>query len=115
MYIQRSILVIEAASVGARFGIIAGNASNTAGMTQAATNEAEGISGFSVSATTFCSCSPGGATTSCSTTCSTGYMASHYVQVTTSASVPGIFNVTGLPKTMRPSATSTMRASWPGQ
>lgn len=113
MYMQRSILVVEGASVGARFGIGAGNGSNIAGMTQAAKSEAENVSGFSAAPSTFCTCSPGGAKVDCSSSCGTA-RASHYVQVTTSATIPGIFNITGLPASMRPSATSTMRVSWPG-
>jgi len=114
-YMQRSMLVVEAASVGARFGIIAGNATNTAGMQQAASNSAGSLSGFQATATTFCSCSPGGAQINCSSTCSSLATPSHYVQVTTSAMVPGLFKITRLPASLTPTATSTMRASWPGQ
>jgi Flp pilus assembly protein TadG len=115
MYVQRSMLVIEAASVGARFGVIPGNASNTAGMTLASQTAAEGLSGFTVAASSFCACSPGGAQISCTSSCGSTASAPHYVQVTTSANVPGVFLVSGLPKSMQPSATTTMRASWFGQ
>jgi len=114
-YVQRSMIIIEAASVGARFGIIAGNATNVNGMSQAAQNASDNLSGFSVSSTSFCSCTPGGTKVSCTSTCSSLVTISHYVQVTTSATVPGVFHVAGLPTSMHPTATSTMRASWPGQ
>ena len=114
LYIQRTLVVIEAASVGARFGIISGNAGNMNGMVQAAQSASDGLSGFNAIATTFCSCSPGGALVSCSSSCSSGAV-SHYVQVTASATIPAILQVTGLPASMHPAATSTMRASWPGQ
>ena len=114
-YIQRSIVVVEAASVGARYGVVAGNASNTAGMIAAAQSASENLGGFSATATAFCACSPGGAQVNCLSSCSSMVAISHYVQVTTSATVPGLFNVAGLPSSLRPTATSTMRASWYSQ
>ena len=115
VYQRGAIVVLEAASVGARYGIVAGNASDVAGMKKAAQNASQGLTGFTASATAFCSCSPGGSQVSCSVTCSNPQVAmSHYVQVTTSATLPGAFHVAGLPTSMKPTATSTMRASWPG-
>ena len=113
VYIQRSIVVVEAASVGVRFGVIAGNATNTAGMIQAAQNASGNLSGFTATAKSFCSCSPGGAQISCSSSCGSAAAISHYVQVTTTAAVPGIFHIAVLPSSISPLAVSTMRASWP--
>ena len=115
VYLQRSMIVIEAASVGARFGVVPANVTNVTGMVQAAQNAAGGLSGFAANATTFCSCSPGGTQVSCSSTCGSLVALSHYVQVTTSATVPGLFNISVLQTSIHPVAVSTMRASWPGQ
>ena len=113
VYLQRSIVVIEAASVGARFGVIAGNATNTAGMIQAAQSASGGLNAFTATARAFCSCSPGGTQVSCSSSCASMVAISHYVQVTTTAAVPGIFHIAVLPSSISPTAISTMRASWP--
>jgi Flp pilus assembly protein TadG len=108
-YLQRSLIVTDAASVGARYGTISGNSTDTAGMQTAAQNAASGLSGFTATATAFCTCTPAGSQVSCTTTCGSQPTPSHYVQVTTAATVPGVFKVSSLPSSLQVSATSILR------
>ncbi len=114
-YIQRSLIINDAASVGARYGTIAGNGADTAGMQAAAVSTANGLNGFTATATTYCTCAPAGAQVSCSTSCGSQPTPAHYVKVMTSATVPVVFNVSTIPGAMQLNATSIMRVSWPGQ
>jgi Flp pilus assembly protein TadG len=114
-YIQRSLIINDAASVGARYGAIAGNGNDTAGMQAAAMSTANGVTGFSATATSYCTCAPAGAQVSCSTTCGSQPTPAHYVKVATNATVPVVFNLSTIPVSMQLNATSIMRVSWPGQ
>ena len=105
-------MVAEAATEATRFAAVAGNGSNTTGMLAAATTAAVGVPNFAVTAVNYCTCSSGGAAVSCSTSCASGYLPAEYDKVSTSASVPLFFKVTGIPGTVSLSATSTMRVVW---
>ena len=109
---QQSMMVAEAATEATRFAAVAGNGSNTTGMLAAATTAAVGVPNFAVTAVNYCTCSSGGAAVSCSTSCASGYLPAEYDKVSTSASVPLFFKVTGIPGTVSLSATSTMRVVW---
>jgi Flp pilus assembly protein TadG len=114
-YIQRSLIVNDAASVGARYGTIAGNGNDTAGMQTAAMNTASGLNGFTATATAYCTCAPAGSQVSCTTTCGGQPTPAHYVKVVTNATVPVVFNLSTIPVSMQLSGTSIMRVSWPAQ
>jgi Flp pilus assembly protein TadG len=109
--IQQNIALTDAAAAGAKYGIN-GHLTDFVGMISAATNEAGGVSGFSASASTYCSCTPGGAAVSCASgTCSTPV---EYLKVTTNASVPVLFIIPQLPAKVTLSATSSLRIPWAG-
>ena len=110
MAVEQGIVVSAAAHDGAEFGAAEGNANNTAGMQTAALNAAQGISGLSAIASTWCTCTAGGITVSCTSLCSTYYAPIQYVQVTTSATVPVLLRFAGLPSTIPLSGISTLRA-----
>ena len=97
---QQAMVVSEAAYAGAQYGAIAGNSTNFAGMQTIATNSAKGISGFTVTASEWCACSPGGASVSCSSTCSSYGAPVAYVQVITKATASLLFRFTGIPLTV---------------
>jgi Flp pilus assembly protein TadG len=109
---QQSMMVADAATIGSRFAAVAGNGSNTTGMVAAAKSAAVGVPNFAVTAVNYCTCSAGGAAVSCSTSCASGNLPAEYNKVSTSASVPVFFKVTGIPGTVALSATSTMRVVW---
>jgi len=94
---QQAIVVSEAAYAGAQYGAISGNSSNFAIMQSIATTSATGISGFAVAATKWCACSPGGASVSCSSTCTSYGTPVAYVQVVTTATASMLFKYTGIP------------------
>jgi Flp pilus assembly protein TadG len=94
---QQAMVVSEAAYAGAQYGAISGNSSNFATMQTIATNSAKGISGFSATASKWCACSPGGATVSCASTCSSYGTPVAYVQVITTATATVLFKYTGIP------------------
>ena len=81
----------SASLAGAQYGSVSGNSTDLSGMQTAATNAADGLVGFSVAASKYCACSPGGASVSCSASC-TGYGTPvAYVMVAASASAPSLF------------------------
>jgi Flp pilus assembly protein TadG len=110
MAIEQGIVISAAAHDGAEYGAAEGNANNTTGMQTAALNAAKAIIGFSATATTWCTCTAGGATVSCTSTCSTYYIPIQYVQVKTSATVPVLIKFPGLPDTIPLTGSATLRA-----
>jgi Flp pilus assembly protein TadG len=115
LVVRQNIEIIDAASAGAKYGAN-GNSTNIAGMQTAAINDAADVPGFSVTASRYCSCVAGGATVSCTSSCSLyPNTPAAYVTVTTSAPGPLLFKVVGLPSSLPLSATSTIRVPWTGQ
>lgn len=112
LIVQRLIRVTDAATVGARFGTVAGNGSNLTGMQNAATSAANNLPSFSATATTYCTCSPGGSTVSCTSSCSGQATPAQYVQVTTSSTTALLFKVYGTSGTFPMSSVATMRVAW---
>jgi Flp pilus assembly protein TadG len=99
----------DAARCGAVFGSLSvANSTNTSGMQSAALNAAPGLTGMTASASRSCQCS-GGGSVSCSGSCSSGKMMI-YVQVTTHATAPTIFNYSQLGFSGTVGATASMRA-----
>ena len=97
---QEAMVVSEAAYAGAQYGAISGNSTNFSTMQTIATNSAKGITGFSATASMWCSCSPGGTAVSCASTCSSYGAPVEYVQVITTATATVLFKYTGVPLTV---------------
>jgi len=109
--ISDSMALDAAAQAGARYGAAEGNLNDTAGMSTAATAAAPAVSGIAVTASTFCTCTSGGALVNCATsTCNTYDLPMQYVKVQTSASVPLLFHFGGIPLNLQMSATAVLRA-----
>jgi Flp pilus assembly protein TadG len=85
---QRAIEVFEAASAGAAYGVVPGNAADSAGMSAAAQAAAPDVTQLSVSATTVYRCTPSGANVTSSKSCSGYGTPIEYVVVSTSAPYP---------------------------
>jgi Flp pilus assembly protein TadG len=108
--IRQAMTVNGAAAAGARYGAAEGNANNTANMASAALNAANGVSGMTATATTWCSCSAGGTVVNCSITCNTYDLPIQYVQVQTAATLPLLFRFPNLPLSIGINGSATMRA-----
>jgi len=99
----------DAARIGAWYGSRSpANATNIAGMKAAALAAAPGVAGMTAAAVESCKCSNGTAV-SCSGSCAIGNMLI-YVQVTTQATSPTVFNYSGLSFNGAISARASMRA-----
>jgi Flp pilus assembly protein TadG len=103
------IEVSNAARAGAQYGSQSRTlAADLTNITTAATQDAPDVSGISATASYFCQCSNGGASTCAVTDCSTSRIV-EYVQVNTSAAVsPGIY-VPGLPRSYTLTGKAVMR------
>ena len=112
LVIQQDVILVDAVAAGTKYGAN-GHGNDLAGMQSTVTAQASGVSGVVVTATKYCSCSPGGAAVSCSTTCYPFPITpAQYVTVTATAPAPLLFAVTGLPSSLPLSASSTLRAPW---
>jgi Flp pilus assembly protein TadG len=111
-WLQKAIRLQEAAEAGAAYGAIPGNATDTAGMTQAAnfsaTGSRSGTSGFVATPTTFYTCSPGGTQVTLQTSCS-GRVPFHYVQVTTSMTSTATVGYSLLPSSVKLTGRASLR------
>ena len=112
MITQQSMTVVDAATTGTRYGAVAGNGSDLAGIQAAAQSAAVGVPNFVATVTNYCACTPGGPAVSCASACASGNYPAEYDKVSTRASVPVFFTVTGIPGTVALSASSTMRVVW---
>ncbi len=97
---QEAMVVSEAAYAGAEYGAVSGNSANLSAMQTIATQSATGVSGFTAAASVWCSCSPGGSSVPCSSTCTTYGTPAQYVQVITTATPSLLFKFTGIPLTV---------------
>jgi Flp pilus assembly protein TadG len=103
-------IVVQAAQAGAEYGAMSTtNAANDSGMQTAAVNAATSIAGLTATATSFCTCSAGGSTVSCSTTCTSYGTPIMYVRVTTVATFKTISSFPAFPHTLPITAVSTLR------
>ena len=114
LLLEQVMVVHDAARAGAAFAVPWANATNTAGMAAVAAQSASAIPGAAASAINVCTCSPGGAPTSCSNRCAGGNPPAEYAQVTVTAGIPLLFGVQGLPARIPVSSTARMRTAWPG-
>ena len=104
-----AISVSNAARAGVQYGSQnLGTASDNAGMQSAAANDAPNISGLIATATHFCQCSDGTASTCLSTDCS-GSHRLLYTQVTTSAPYTPLISFMGILPAMTIPGKATMR------
>jgi Flp pilus assembly protein TadG len=104
-----SIEVANAAHAGVSYGAEShASASDYSGMRTAATQEAPDVSGMSATASHFCKCSDGTASTCNVTDCSLSRIIV-YVKVTTTATVDPKIYVPGLPKSYTVNGSAIMR------
>jgi hypothetical protein len=102
--------ISAAARSGAEFGAVDGNANNTAGMISVAQSAAPTITSLSVSAATWCTCTPNGTTVSCSSVCNTYDLPIQYVQVNAGATMPVMIPFPGIPQSIPLAGSSIIRA-----
>ena len=94
--IEQGIVVSEAAEEGTRYGTLSSKSTDLIGMQNAAIAAASRLSGFSATATTWCSCVPAGAVVNCSNSCPGSSPPDKYIQVQTSATIQALTNYPGL-------------------
>lgn len=107
--VEQSIVVSEAAEAGTRYGTLPSKSTDLTGMQNAATAAASGLSDFSATATTWCSCVPAGAAVNCSNSCPGSGTPDKYIQVQTSATVQALANYPGLAASFALKGFSAMR------
>jgi Flp pilus assembly protein TadG len=97
----------NAARAGTQYGIQSpANGADTAGMIQAAENDASSISGVSATASEYCEC-PDGTTQACSSTPCADMRV--YVEVDTSATFNTLLNYPGIPASVSLTGKSVVR------
>jgi Flp pilus assembly protein TadG len=106
--IQQAMLVQEAATAGALYGSYSEYNAALPSVTQTVASSAgTGASGLTTVATSFCTCTAGGSTVSCTSSCS-GDDPLLYVQVTASSSLSSFFHYSKLPSLFSLSTTVVM-------
>ena len=106
-----SIVVDQAARAGVQYG--AQNrvtASDTAGMTNAAQQDASGISGLTVTASHYCACSDGSASTCQPTDCASSRIL-EYVKVNTQTQMHTLLPYPSLPRVFTVKGQEVMRVA----
>jgi Flp pilus assembly protein TadG len=104
-----AISVVNAARAGVQYGSQnLSTAADNAGMQAAATNDAPNLVGMTTTATHFCKCSDGSASTCLTTDCA-GSHRLLYTQVNTSASYSPLINFMGVLPTMTVPGKAVMR------
>jgi hypothetical protein len=95
------IVVGNAARAGVQYG--AQNLVTAANITQmqnSALNDAQGVTGMTATASNYCECADGSASTCLPTDCSTSHRIV-YVKVITTGTMPSLTNFAGLPASLR--------------
>lgn len=106
-----AISVANAARAGVQYGSQSlTTAADTAGMQAAATNDAPNLTGMTATATHFCQCSDGTASTCLATDCA-GSHRLLYAQVNTSAPYSPLINFMGILPTMTVPGKAIMRVA----
>jgi len=104
-----SIEAANAARAGVQYGAQSTTkASDTAGMQQAALNDAANLSGLTATASNFCECPPNTSHVTCSSTSCSGM--EMYVQVNISAQFQTLVHYPGVPTTVTLNESALMRA-----
>jgi Flp pilus assembly protein TadG len=110
-YAYLSILTANAARAGVAYGAQnLGTAMDITGMQNAALADGQNIPGLTATASYFCQCADGSASTCLATDCA----ASHrlvYVQVNTAGTFSSIFNYPGIPQTFNVNGIAVMRVA----
>src|ERR1700691_251735 len=112
-----AIEVANAAEAGALYAAQSrANAANTAGITQAATNDASNVLSVTATATTTCACQSAAGTLTTlactgTTTCVSPSQVVEWVNVVTAAKITPMFQLPGLPATLTLNGNATMRVS----
>ncbi|HLJ49917.1 MAG TPA: TadE/TadG family type IV pilus assembly protein [Bryobacteraceae bacterium] len=105
-------VVDSAARAGTQYGMQSQAHIDFSGMQTAAYNDAGyaagNSAGFSATATQFCTCSIGGASVDCNSSCGSSAL-EKYIQVSTSMPFSTLLSIPGLPQTINQTATSTIR------
>lgn len=106
-----AITVTGAAQAGAEYGSSSSSTfADYTGMQNAASHDATQLSSFTATASQYCSCSPGGASVSCSTSTCSGYGApAKYVKVQTTSTFHTLFPYPLVPSAATVNATAYMR------
>ena len=107
--IEQQMCVTEAAASGAAYASLVGHATDQPGIESAAGAAVSGIHGFRAAASSYWTCSPGGAQVDSNSTCSAGQAPMQWVEVHTSASANSIFDFPGLPNSISLQATAIHR------
>ncbi len=113
LWIQRAMLVQDAAAAAAAYGAMPGKVANTSQITSLAnyiaTGSTAGAAWFTVNPPTdFYTCSPGGSHVTATTSCPTG-APYHYVQVTTSVSPNALLGSHWMPSSLTLNGAATYR------
>ena len=104
-----AIEISNAAHAGAQYGSQTHTtASDSSGMQTAATQDGPNVPGLTATASHFCTCSDGSASTCKATDCSTSRII-EYVQVNTSGNVDPKIYVPGLPRSYTITGSAVMR------
>jgi Flp pilus assembly protein TadG len=105
-----SIVVSNAARAGAQYGAQSlATAADTAGISTAAKNDAQNITGLTVTSSQLCGCSGAGLSGNCPATgCAHALV---YVKVTAAGSFTSLFSYPGIPKTFDVTSTEKMRVA----
>jgi Flp pilus assembly protein TadG len=109
--VYAGITIANSARAGVQFGAVTpGNSGNTAGMVQAALNDATdlGLSNVTATARNFCGCTSGTSEVACSSTCS-GVAPSGYVSVTASYTFNPLVPYPGIPQSVVLTRVANMR------
>ncbi len=106
-----AVTLTNAASVGAMFGTRSvGAASDVAGITLAAKNDAQNLLGMTVAATKYCKCPDGSSIACSSTSCAGGVKSLLYCSVTTQYSFRTMAPYPGIPSQLLIAKRVIMRA-----
>ncbi len=111
-FIKAKMELQDAVASAAAYGSVPGNESNFSGMRTVATNQIQGVSGVTVTATNTYACSPGGTSVTSTTLCTGNVTPYKYVVVTASATVPRSFVYPGIPASLVMTATASYRVQW---
>jgi hypothetical protein len=110
-FAQYSIVVGNAARAGVQYGAQdLGTADDLTGMQNAAKNDGQNVGGLSATATRFCRCADGSASTCQPTDCANNHRLV-FVQVDATGTFQSILHVPGIPGSQTVTSTAIMRVA----
>jgi Flp pilus assembly protein TadG len=110
--VYAGIEIANASRAGVQYGALTpGNSGDTAGMAQAATDDAAdlGLSNVTATARNFCSCNTGTTEVPCNSSATCGTTPSGYVSVTTNYTFNTVVHWPGVPQSIVLARTAQMR------